>query len=120
MSTKGEGDLTEEQLDVFLGMARDRDRITADRTSPLWGLFLIMESMAHELRRRRDWEKQAPEFDGTDGADPAWWRGQDDGVKGVVRIWKNALAGHELKGAFGDGDLTDLYRQTLALVDKIK
>jgi len=108
-------DLPDVQLDAFLAMAKDRDKITADRNSPLWGIFLVMESMAQELRRRRDWERQAPEFDGTDGADPAWWRGQDDGVKGVCRIWREALEGLDLKGQFGSADLTDLYKQTLAL-----
>ena len=33
-----------------------------------------------------------PEWDGTDGAHPAWWRGQEDGVKGAVtrlgRHWR--------------------------------
>lgn len=113
-------DLSEEALDAFLAMARDRDRISADRNGPLWGLFLVMESMTQELRRRRDWEKRAPEFDGTDGADPAWWRGQDDGVRAVCKIWQDSLDGEKRTGAFASADLNRLYDQTLALAVQIK
>lgn len=35
-----------------------------------------------------------PDFDGTDAAHPAWWRGQSDGVDGVVRLMKEALNGY--------------------------
>ncbi len=32
-----------------------------------------------------------PEFDGTDGAHPAWWRGHDAGCRGIAMRWKEAL-----------------------------
>jgi hypothetical protein len=36
-----------------------------------------------------------PDLDGTDGAHPAFWRGQDDGVRGAVRVIKRALEGRD-------------------------
>ena len=34
-----------------------------------------------------------PEYDGTDGAHPAWWRGEGDGVVGAVKRIREVLAG---------------------------
>jgi len=37
--------------------------------------------------------KDDPELDATDFAHPAWWRGEEAGVRGVVRLLRKALKG---------------------------
>jgi hypothetical protein len=52
-------------------------------------------------------EKDNPAFDGTDGAHPAWWRGQDAGAKGVIKALTQVLdKGHV--GKFGSPELEAL------------
>jgi hypothetical protein len=40
------------------------------------------DKLLHMVDSLRD----RPEFDGTDGAHPAWWRGHDDGAKGMAKL----------------------------------
>lgn len=56
-----------------------------------------------------------PELDGTDGAHPAWWRGNDDGVKSVVQILQKIIDGKDDGGGtMGYEPLEKLRRDMLA------
>jgi len=61
-----------------------------------------------------------PEFDGTDGAHPAWWRGCDDGVFSTVRCINGILddiqANREPRGTFGSEKLNILRDRLYALL----
>ena len=62
-----------------------------------------------------------PEWDGTDGAHPAWWRGQEDGVKGAVMRVREALEGNE--GAMAgkcQEPLQSLREDVAALLDRAR
>ncbi len=39
-----------------------------------------------------------PKYDGTDGAHPAWWRGEEAGVRGAVREVRRVLTGEFIGG----------------------
>ena len=57
-----------------------------------------------------DW----PAMDATDGAHPAWWRGDDHGVHAACVVLADVLAnGH--RGAFASPELEALARQLDAL-----
>lgn len=58
-----------------------------------------------------------PCWDGTDAAQPAWWRGQDDGVRAVVTFVTEALDGHRRSGTFGNPELEKLKQRLYALLD---
>lgn len=58
-----------------------------------------------------------PEFDGTDGAHPAFWRGQDDGVRGTVMRIDQILDGKDDgRGVVGYEPLEKLRRRLLAMI----
>jgi len=58
-----------------------------------------------------------PELDGTDAAHPAYWRGQDDGVRGVVMRIQRILDGQDDgSGVLGHEDLEKVRRRVLELV----
>lgn len=60
------------------------------------------------------------EWDGTDAAEPAWWRGQDDGVRGAVERIRAALDGtDDGSGALGNADLERCRRDVLALTARV-
>ena len=42
------------------------------------------EHLAQEVKELRSRPKDDPESDATDGAHPAWWRGHDNGARGVA------------------------------------
>lgn len=46
-----------------------------------------------------------PQWDGTDGAHPVWWRGQDDGVRGACRKIEAVLNGKPHTGKCASDDL---------------
>jgi len=57
-----------------------------------------------------------PSLDATDGAHPAWWRGNDAGVAGAVRIINEALDGPlPLAGCVGGADLEAVRQRVAAL-----
>lgn len=57
-----------------------------------------------------------PEFDNTDFAHPAFWRGQDDGINGACRVLEKVLDGKDDGGgAIGSKRLEDLRRRLLKL-----
>lgn len=56
-----------------------------------------------------------PDLDGTDGAHPAWWRGNDAGVDGACMRIEEALDGRSLKGFVGYARLERLRRRVAAL-----
>ena len=49
-----------------------------------------------------------PTFDATDGAHPAWWRGQECGVVGAVRLVNKAINVKHIKGVANHKPLHDL------------
>ena len=55
-----------------------------------------------------------PEFDGTDCAHPAWWRGNDAGVLAAARLIAQALNG-ETEFNMPSKELTDVCRRVAAL-----
>lgn len=56
-----------------------------------------------------------PELDGTDGAHPAWWRGQSDGVDGACARIEAAIDGMDSgAGVLGNDRLEKLRRKLLA------
>jgi hypothetical protein len=46
-----------------------------------------------------------PAFDGTDGAHPAWWRGNDAGGAEVTQAVQEMLEGKRQGGVFGSPEL---------------
>ena len=61
-----------------------------------------------------------PEADGTDDAHPAFWRGQDDGVRGAVMRMMQAIEGKDDgSGIIGDEGLEKARRAILAMRKKI-
>ena len=60
-----------------------------------------------------------PEDDNTPFAHPAFWRGQDDGVRGVVMRVRQILDGTDKgEGWLGDPELEAMRRELLALREK--
>lgn len=58
------------------------------------------------------------QWDGTDGAHPSWWRGQDDGVRGATERVKHALEvdlGLRQSGTLGYKPLQEVVERILAL-----
>lgn len=56
-----------------------------------------------------------PEWDGTDAAHPAWWRGNDAGVAATVRILADAMDGKDNgRGVIGYAPLEALRRRVIA------
>ena len=51
-----------------------------------------------------------PQWDATDAAHPAWWRGNDHGVAAVVQIINGTLDGKP-PGTYGSADLTSAIRR---------
>lgn len=51
-----------------------------------------------------------PQWDGTDAAHPAWWRGNDRGVEAVVEIISGVLDG-KTPGTYGSEALTKLAKR---------
>jgi len=77
---------------------------------PLPGPHAVDEPLVFQHRRLDE-----PEFDATDGAHPAWWRGEEYGVARVIDIIREALDGEKPdKGAASD--LDQLVRDVRALV----
>jgi hypothetical protein len=61
-----------------------------------------------------------PEADGTDNAHPAFWRGQDDGVRGATMRIMQAIEGRDDgSGVIGDEGLEKARRAILAMRKKI-
>ena len=58
-------------------------------------------------------------MDGTDGAHPAFWRGQDDGVRGVVSALNGILDKKEHVGTFWSQSLEALARRIAALESRL-
>jgi hypothetical protein len=62
-----------------------------------------------------------PSLDATDGAHPAWWRGNDAGVAGAVGIVNEALDGPlPLPGCVGGADLERVRQRVAALRERCK
>lgn len=56
-----------------------------------------------------------PDFDGTDGAHPAWWRGCEHGVRTTAKIMQTWLNREDHRGVYGWSTLNDLRQQILAM-----
>jgi len=71
------------------------------------------------ISRKVSGYKDDPEADGTDFAHPAFWRGQDDGVRGAVMRIRQVLDGKDDgSGVIGDEGLEKLRRDILTLLRK--
>jgi len=64
-----------------------------------------------------------PEFDATDGAHPAWWRGCDHGgemtVKAINKIMDTLESGEDFAGCFGSESLENLKNRLKRLYSSI-
>lgn len=59
-----------------------------------------------------------PQWDGTDAAHPAWWRGSDRGCEAATQILTDALNGKDDgHGVIGHAPLETLRRRLLAIAD---
>lgn len=57
-----------------------------------------------------------PQWDGTDMAHPAWWRGYDDGVQGAIACIREMLDGRDGKrGVFSNAELNRIRHDIRAL-----
>lgn len=108
--------LSDRELEAFLAMARDRDRIADAEVSPLFGLLQLMDAALTELQERREQDHDTA-FDGTDAAHPSWWRGNDAGVAATCRILARALEADpaDEDPHFGSDALTDVFKRVHAL-----
>lgn len=62
-----------------------------------------------------------PDLDGTDWAHPAWWRGNDDGVRGVAMRIKKILDGKDDgAGVIGYDVLEKVRRTLLEIMRRVK
>ena len=61
-----------------------------------------LEAMSIESEKTGGCEHDFPFYDGTDGAHPAWWRGEEHGVRAVVQRLQETADGHD-DGAGGFG-----------------
>jgi hypothetical protein len=61
-----------------------------------------------------DYKWDDPYMDGTEGAHPAWWRGNEAGVLAVIKIINKALTLHPRTG-YGLPALNTLYDRVLEL-----
>jgi Arc/MetJ family transcription regulator len=105
---------TEEEI-LACGYVRERQALTAlDR------LIATREEEAYQLALRdtlragmsRQEAQRSPEgddaqWDGTDAAHPAWWRGHDDGSRGMAeKLWEHIVelvdAGQRLRESLSD------------------
>jgi len=102
----------------------------------------IFSEALEDLRRQRDevksenqklkleieaLKKDDPEWDATDAAHPAWWRGSDYGVEKAVKAINNMMDAFESKNAeanssgnFGSNDLNllrDRLRRVYSVLD---
>jgi hypothetical protein len=76
--------------------------------------LLELKEKVHRLEAAND-----PEFDGTPLAHPAFWRGQDDGVRGAVAVIRKVLDGNETgAGVISDEGLEKLKRDVMELVGR--
>jgi hypothetical protein len=69
-----------------------------------------------EVDRLRD----NPQWDATEGASPAWWRGCDHGVAAERARIHNAMLGLDWEGCGGygcTGNMNDLYQKVLETID---
>lgn len=71
-------------------------------------------------KRTVRWGLDDPALDGTDAAHPAWWRGNDDGVKAVVKIVNDLLDGKPHVGTFGNADLEMAAQRIATLTDQLR
>lgn len=77
-------------------------------------LALMMDIFA----ARRVGEADNPQWDGTDAAHPAWWRGNDRGCRFVTQLLTDALDGKDDGGGWmGYPPLEALRRRLLAIAD---
>ncbi len=51
----------------------------------------ISQRIKRWIQRRVGWDN--PEFDSTDWAHPAWWRGSLHGLHGAIRLVENIVTG---------------------------
>ncbi len=58
-----------------------------------------------------------PVFDGTDGAHPAWWRGNEAGGAEVVKAVQEMLEGKKQGGVFGSPELQAISVRIKALLE---
>lgn len=71
-----------------------------------------------ELRTLLDYYyADSPDLDATDGAHPAWWRGEEYGVLSAVRAVNKWLDGESLSGAYRE-PLQMLRTRIVDLVEK--
>lgn len=72
-----------------------------------------LRDMIAEVQRACDKARSAqaydnPELDGTDGAHPAWWRGDEHGTEMVMREVNKWLDGAPVKGSYGSQRLNEM------------
>lgn len=75
------------------------------------------ERLIAHLRARFDYMlSDDPTFDATDGAHPAWWRGNDSGVAATVDIVNKILDGKPGLGLFQSEKLNALHTRLTAML----
>jgi hypothetical protein len=73
-----------------------------------------LENCVKELENQND-----SEWDATDAAHPAWWRGNDYAYEMVCAKIHKVLAGEDKgEGAFGGKELEDIRRRILKLMNR--
>ncbi len=61
-----------------------------------------------------------PELDGTEGAHPAWWRGQEHGAIGTTISMMNAFREERHSGKFSNPLMNELREKIWNMRDKIE
>lgn len=79
-------------------LLRRRDQEVTDLRATVASLTAELSAAKTELQDRADWATaDHPGYDGTDGAHPAWWRGQAAGVDGaadaIMRVIERGACG---------------------------
>lgn len=103
-----------EERQAMAGTANNLNRENAD-----------LRDMITEVQRACDKARSAPvydnpDLDGTDGAHPAWWRGNDHGIRMTIREVNAWLSGAPLLGTYGQQELNWLRARIAELVAERK
>jgi uncharacterized protein (DUF433 family) len=82
---------------------------------------LIARDALVRLARRCREQRDDPELDATDGAHPAWWRGNDAGVAGACRVLAAVLDGSDGgSGVVGSEPLEMLRRRLIGQREELE
>lgn len=119
------GDRARIEASVEINLLKAERKAIAETANNLNRENADLRDMIAEVQRACDKARSAPAYDnpdldGTDGAHPAWWRGNDHGIRTTIREVNAWLSGAPLHGTYGQQELNWLRARIAELVAERK